>query len=64
MVEKHWLFQLLAEGELTKTEIAKRCGIASQTLYVWYNDDAVFKAELDRRLQQRKVLVEKIIDSN
>jgi transposase len=54
--------QLLAEGELPKTEVAKRCGIVRQTIYDWL-DDPTFKAELDRRLQQRKVFVEKIIDS-
>jgi transposase len=54
--------QLLAEGLESKTNIAKRCGIARQTLYDWF-DNAEFKANLDARLQQRKVFVEKIIDS-
>ena len=54
--------QYLAEGEKPKTEIAKLVGISRQTVYDWLDDDE-FKAELDRRLQQRKVLVEKIIDS-
>lgn len=54
--------QLLAKGEDTKTNIAKKCGVARQTLYDWMNDDK-FRSELDRRLQQRKVLVEKVIDS-
>ncbi|MEH7419566.1 phBC6A51 family helix-turn-helix protein [Neobacillus drentensis] len=59
---KNLCIQLLAEGELPKTEIAKRCGIVRQTIYDWL-DNPEFKAELDRRLQQRKVLVEKVIDS-
>lgn len=54
--------QHLAEGEKTKTDIAKMIGVSRQALYNWLDDDE-FKAELDRRLQQRKVLVEKIIDS-
>lgn len=54
--------QHLAEGEKPKTEIAKLTGISRTTLYEWLDDDE-FKAELNRRLQQRKNLVEKIIDS-
>lgn len=54
--------QHLAEGEKTKTDIAKMIGVSRQALYNWLDDDE-FRAELDRRLQQRKVLVEKIIDS-
>ncbi|WP_404443462.1 helix-turn-helix domain-containing protein [Sutcliffiella horikoshii] len=53
--------QYLADGQLPKTEIAKKLGIARQTIYEWL-DNVEFKAELDKRLQQRKVLVEKIID--
>lgn len=54
--------QHLAEGEKPKTEIAKLVGISRQTLYDWLDDDE-FRAELDRRIQQRKNLLEKIIDS-
>lgn len=54
--------QHLAEGEKTKTDIAKITGVSRQAIYNWL-DDEEFKAELDRRLQQRKNLVEKIIDS-
>lgn len=54
--------QYLVDGELPKTEIANKVGVVRQTLYDWL-DKPEFKAELDRRLQQRKVLVEKIIDS-
>lgn len=54
--------ELLADGELPKTEIAKRIGVSRQALYDWLNDDE-FKIELDNRLQGRKVLVQKIIDS-
>ncbi|WP_051263266.1 phBC6A51 family helix-turn-helix protein [Tuberibacillus calidus] len=53
--------ELLADGEYTKTEIAKKCGIARQTLYDWLDND-LFRAELDRRLQQKKSLVQKKID--
>lgn len=56
------VIQHLAEGEKTRTDIAKLVGISRQTLYDWLDDDE-FKAELDSRLQQRKVLLEKIIDS-
>lgn len=54
--------QLLVDGELNKTDIAKRCEISRQSLYDWL-DNEEFKKELDRRIQQRKGLVEKIIDS-
>jgi len=54
--------QLLVDGELPKTEIARKVGVSRQAIYNWL-DDPEFKAELDRRIQQRKVLVEKIIDS-
>lgn len=53
--------ELLADGELTKVDIAKKVGIARQTIYDWMNDDK-FKAELDNRLHQRKVFVQKKID--
>lgn len=55
--------QLLAEGVENKTNIAKRCGVARQTLYDWMANDDKFRAALDARLQSRKVFVEKIIDS-
>lgn len=54
--------QHLAEGEKNKSEIAKIVNISRTTLYSWLEDEE-FKAELDKRLQQRKNLVEKIIDS-
>jgi hypothetical protein len=53
----------LAEGTAPKTQIASKHGIARQTIYDWL-DNAEFKAELDRRLQQRKVWVEKKIDGH
>lgn len=54
--------QHLAEGIETRTNIAKKVGIDRSTLYNWLNDDE-FVAELDKRLLQRKTLVEKIVDS-
>lgn len=53
--------ELLVDGELTKTEIAKRVGRSRNALYLWLDDDE-FKAELDKRLQGRKSFVQKIID--
>jgi transposase-like protein len=53
----------LAEGIAPKTQIANKHGIARQTIYDWL-DNVEFKAELDRRLQQRKVWVEKKIDGH
>lgn len=53
----------LAEGIMPKTEIATKNGIARQTIYDWL-DMPEFKAELDRRLQQRKVFTEKKFDGN
>ncbi|MCK0470879.1 phBC6A51 family helix-turn-helix protein [Halalkalibacter sp. APA_J-10(15)] len=52
----------LVEGVKTKTAIAKDAGISRQAIYDWLNDED-FRTELDRRLQQRKVFVEKVIDS-
>ncbi|KOO46404.1 phBC6A51 family helix-turn-helix protein [Priestia koreensis] len=60
--KKIMAIQLLVDGELNKTDIAKRCEISRQSLYDWL-DNEEFKKELDRRIQQRKGLVEKIIDS-
>lgn len=54
--------QHLAEGEKTKVEIAKLIGCSRTAIYLWL-DDPEFKAELNKRLQQRKSLVENIIDS-
>ncbi|QSQ09780.1 hypothetical protein H0A61_02161 [Koleobacter methoxysyntrophicus] len=54
--------ELLALGTETKTDIAKIVGVSRQAIYDWL-DDAEFKAELDRRLQQRKVWGEKKLES-
>lgn len=53
--------ELLADGELTKVEIAKKVGISRQTLYNYLDNDE-FMAELDKRLQGRKSFVQKMID--
>lgn len=53
--------ELLADGELRKTEIADRIGCSRQAIYHWLNDDE-FRAELNNRLQQRKSFVQKKID--
>jgi len=49
--KKMMAIELLVKGELTKTEIAKRCGKSRQWLYNAF-DDKEFMAELDRRLHQ------------
>lgn len=54
--------QHIAEGVKSRTEIAKMIGIHRTTLYNWLDDDE-FAAKLNERLQQRKNLVEKIVDS-
>jgi transposase-like protein len=59
--KKMLAIELLADGELRKTEIAKKIGVSRQALYHWLNDQE-FVAELDRRLQQKKSLVQKRID--
>lgn len=55
------VIEALVEGTAPKTLIAKDNAISRQTIYDWL-DDPIFKAEVDRRLQQRKVFVEKKID--
>ncbi|KHF40714.1 phBC6A51 family helix-turn-helix protein [Halalkalibacter okhensis] len=59
---KNKVINELVEGVKTKTDIAKGAGVSRQAIYDWLSNTE-FKAELDRRLQQRKVLVEKVIDS-
>ncbi|MDX8367846.1 phBC6A51 family helix-turn-helix protein [Cytobacillus sp. IB215665] len=54
---------LLVDGGLQKTEIAKQIGVSRQTLYDWMGNDKEFIAELNRRLQGYKILCEKAIDS-
>lgn len=54
--------EYLAEGKKTKVEIAELIGKSRQTIYN-YLDNEEFVAELDKRIQQRKNLVEKIMDS-
>lgn len=54
--------QLLVDGESTKVDIANKIGVQRSTLYDWLNNKE-FKAELDKRIQERKNLCEKIIDS-
>lgn len=53
--------ELIADGELSKTDVAKKVGIARQTLYEWLGNDE-FIAKLDERLQSRKKFVEKMFD--
>ncbi|MGF7057200.1 phBC6A51 family helix-turn-helix protein [Brassicibacter mesophilus] len=60
--QKILAIQLLVDGELSRTDIAKKVGVSRQALYNWLDNDE-FKAELNRRIQDRKVLCEKIIDS-
>jgi predicted DNA-binding protein YlxM (UPF0122 family) len=55
--------ELLVDGELPKTEIAKRVGCSRQAIYEWLEKNEEFKAELDARLHHRKVSVQKRIDS-
>ncbi|SHK42061.1 phBC6A51 family helix-turn-helix protein [Desulforamulus aeronauticus] len=50
--------EMLVQGELTKTEIAKRLQIDRTTIYNWL-DNKEFMAELDKRLQEIKTLGEK-----
>src|SRR5690625_1315496 len=54
--------QHLAEGVETRSKISKLVGISRTTLYDWL-DDEEFRAELNRRIHQRKNLVETVIDS-
>ncbi|WP_186320514.1 phBC6A51 family helix-turn-helix protein [Fictibacillus phosphorivorans] len=53
--------ELLADGELTKTAVSERVGIARQTLYDWLGNEE-FIAALDERLHNRKKFVEKMFD--
>ncbi|UOQ47751.1 phBC6A51 family helix-turn-helix protein [Gracilibacillus caseinilyticus] len=58
---KYLAIELLADGELTKKDIATKIGVSRQTLYDWL-ENKEFRAELDRRLHGRKVSVQKMID--
>lgn len=53
--------ELLADGELTKVDIAEKVGCSRTAIYLWMDNDE-FKAELDKRLHNRKVFVQKKID--
>ncbi|WP_117161447.1 phBC6A51 family helix-turn-helix protein [Paraliobacillus sp. X-1268] len=53
--------ELLADGQLTKTDIAKKIGSSRQIIYNWLENEE-FRAELDKRLHNRKVSVQKTID--
>lgn len=53
--------ELLADGELTKVDIAEKVGCSRTAIYLWMENDE-FKAELDKRLHNRKVFVQKKID--
>jgi predicted DNA-binding protein YlxM (UPF0122 family) len=59
--KKRLAIELLADGELTKTEISKRCGVSRQALYEWTINEE-FIAALDERLHSRKKFVEKRFD--
>lgn len=53
--------ELIADGEMTKTQIAGKCGVSRQALYDWLANPE-FSAMLDERLQNRKKFVEKMFD--
>lgn len=46
--------EMLVTGDWTKTEIAREVDISRQAIYDWLDNNAEFKAELDKRLQQIK----------
>lgn len=55
--------ELLAEGTMKITDIAKVCNTTRQTIYNWRQVDE-FKAELDRRLSAIKTEANERINSN
>lgn len=54
--------EMLATGDWKKTEIAKEIRISRQAIYDWL-DNAEFKAELDKRLQQIKTQAQRTFTS-
>ncbi len=54
--------QLLAQGGVERTEIAKECGVSRATLYNWLKKPE-FNAEVDRRIQEFKDFGEMLITS-
>ncbi|MBM7631112.1 phBC6A51 family helix-turn-helix protein [Geomicrobium sediminis] len=54
--------ELIAEGQLNKSEIASRVGISRPTLYKWL-DNEEFKAEVHSRLHKERVFAEKMIEA-
>jgi transposase len=53
--------QLIASGELDKTEIAKTVGVSRTSLYNWLNKNEEFKAEVNRLKHEVKSLGENLI---
>lgn len=47
------MIDLLIEGNIEKTEIAKEIGVSRQTIYEWLKDEEVL-AEYDRRLNDNR----------
>ena len=60
--QKMRAIDLVAEGELNKSEVAHRVGISRPTLYKWL-DDEEFTAEVNSRLHKERVLAERKIDA-
>jgi DNA-binding XRE family transcriptional regulator len=56
------LIELIIEGSLNKTEMAKQIGVARQTLYEWMGQDE-WTAEYDRRLQEIKTNANKLFNA-
>ncbi|SDJ76485.1 phBC6A51 family helix-turn-helix protein [Salimicrobium halophilum] len=54
--------EYVAEGQLNRSDIAKRVGISRPTLYKWLDDDE-FVSEVNSRLQKERGLAEKKIDA-
>lgn len=54
--------QLLAQGGIERTEIAKEVGVSRATLYNWLKKD-YFNAEVDRRIREFKDFGEMLITS-
>jgi len=54
--------EMLANGELTKTDVAKKLQIHRTTIYQWL-DDKEFMAEYDKRLQEIKTLGQREFDA-
>ncbi|MCX8169585.1 MAG: phBC6A51 family helix-turn-helix protein, partial [Candidatus Methanomethyliaceae archaeon] len=46
--------EMLVTGDWTKSEIARQIDISRQAIYDWLDNNAEFKSELDKRLQQIK----------